>query len=286
VILFELLAKNGTIFIHLDWNVGHYAKVVADSVFGMERFRNEIIWYYTNKLGTGGNTFDKHHDNLYVYVKGDKWTQNPLYRPVRLQKLQPVTKKVKGERVWIRDEKGKRVYAMGRPETKLGDVWDVPYINPVASERVGYETQKPEKLLEYVISSASNKGDLVLDCFVGSGTTAVVAEKLGRRWVACDLSRFAIHTTRKRLLSIPGVRPFTLQNLGKYERQAWQAEEFGRESGARVRSYINFIIKLYGAESLNGYVWLHGKKRNRFIHVGSVDSPVSPLDVGQIVAEF
>ncbi len=134
VLLFELLANNGSIYIHLDWNVGHYAKVVADEVFGVDSFRNEIIWYYTNKLGTGGNTFDKHHDNLYVYVKGDHWTHNPLYRAVKEQKLQPVTKKIEGERVWLRNEEGKRIYAMGRPETKIGDVWEVPYINPMASE--------------------------------------------------------------------------------------------------------------------------------------------------------
>jgi adenine specific DNA methylase Mod len=151
VVLYELLANDGTIYIHLDWNVGHYAKVVADEVFDAEAFRNEIIWYYTNKLGTGGNTFDKHHDNLYVYVKGDVWTHNPLLRPVKEQKLQPVTKKIEGERVWLRDDEGKRRYEMGRPETKVGDVWEVPYINPMAEERLGYDTQKPEKLLENVI---------------------------------------------------------------------------------------------------------------------------------------
>lgn len=285
-LLFDLLANDGTIYIHLDWNVGHYAKTVADEVFGINSFRNEIIWYYTNKLGTGGNTFDKHHDNLYVYVKGDRWTHNPLYRSVKERKLQPVTKKIEGQRVWLRDKEGKRVYQMGRPETKVGDVWDVPYINPMASERLGYDTQKPEKLLEYIISASSNEGDLVLDCFVGSGTTAVVAENLGRRWIACDLSRFAIHTTRKRLLGIPNVRPFIVQNLGKYERQAWQAAEFGNEAAQRTRSYITFILKLYSAQPLNGYIWLHGKKGNRLLHVGAVDSPISPLDVGQIVAEF
>lgn len=169
----------------------------------------------------------------------------------------------------------------------LQDIWtDISKIHNQSPELLHYPTQKPEALLSRIVECSSNEGDLVLDCFCGSGTTAAVAEKLGRRWIACDLSRFAIHTTRKRLLSISGVKPFVIQNLGKYERQAWQAAEFGNETGQRIRSYIYFILKLYAAQPLNGYVWLHGKKGNRFLHVGSVDSPISPLDVGQIIAEF
>jgi SAM-dependent methyltransferase len=141
-------------------------------------------------------------------------------------------------------------------------------------------------LLKRIIETSSNPGDIVLDCFCGSGTSAAVAEECGRRWIACDLSRFAIHTTRKRLLGVKNVKPFVLQNLGKYERQAWQTAEFGEEAGVRIQSYISFILQLYSAQPLNGHIWLHGVKGKRFVHVGSVDSPISPLDVGQIVAEF
>jgi DNA modification methylase len=291
-ILRELLTDDGTIYIHLDWNVGHYAKVVADEVFSSAAFRNEIIWYYTNKLGTGGNTFDKHHDNLYVYVKGDKWTHNPLFRPVKDQKMQPVTKKIEGERVWLRDEQGKRIYEMGRAETKIGDVWEVPYINPVATERAGYDTQKPEKLLGNIINASSEEGGLVLDCFVGSGTTAVVAERLNRRWIACDLSRFAIHTTRKRLLGTPGIKPFVVQNLGKYERQAWQVAEFPangkdhlEEQRERETAYRKFILDLYHATPMSGHAWLHGTKSGRLVHVAAVDAPVTQADVKAIARE-
>jgi hypothetical protein len=117
-----------------------------------------------------------------------------------------------------------------------------------------------------------------------------VAEKLKRRSIACDLSRFAIHTTRKRLLSIPDVRPFLVQNLGKYERQMWAGAEFGegngRRSASRQRAYIEFILKLAQATPLNGYTWLHGVKGGRMVHVGAVDAPVSIGDVTQIAAEF
>jgi len=127
-----------------------------------------------------------------------------------------------------------------------------------------------------------------LDCFCGSGTTAAVAEKLGRRWITCDLGRFAIHTARKRLLSIEGVKPFEVQNLGKYERQAWQATEFGgeKEAAAVVAQYRRFILELYNARPIHGYSWLHGLRDGRMVHVGAVDSPISPDDVKQIAIEF
>jgi SAM-dependent methyltransferase len=166
-----------------------------------------------------------------------------------------------------------------------------------SSESVGYATQKPEALLERIIKASTREPsetytpDLVLDCFCGSGTTAAVAEKLGRRWMACDLGRFAIHTTRKRLLQIPNVRPFVVQNLGKYERQAWQATEFSTAENAesaekRQRAYIEFILSLYHAKPINGYAWLHGVKGGRMVHVGAVDAPVSMGDVTNIAAEF
>jgi adenine-specific DNA-methyltransferase len=168
------------------------------------------------------------------------------------------------------------------------NLWtDISPINSQAHEALGYATQKPERLLERIVNSSSNPGDLVLDCFCGSGTTPAVAEKLNRRWIACDLGRFAVHTTRKRLLSVPDVQPFTVQNLGKYERQAWAGAEFGEnEAAKRQRAYVEFILKLAQATPLNGYTWLHGVKGGRMIHVGAVDAPVSVGDVTQIAAEF
>jgi DNA modification methylase len=229
-----------------------------------------------------------------ILVNGDKVYPAPgRHWALGLQKDESVQgamdRLIKAGRIWY--EQGKmpayKRYLDEMPGLSLQDVWtDIRPVAPQSEERLNYETQKPEALLARIISSSSRERDLVLDCFVGSGTTAAVAEKLGRRWIACDLSRFAIQTTRKRLLRIQGVRPFVIQNLGKYERQAWQTAEFGKEATSRVRAYIDFIVQLYRAQRLNGHVWLHGKRGNRFIHVGSVDSPVSPLDVGQIVAEF
>ena len=161
-------------------------------------------------------------------------------------------------------------------------VWiDVPEVrnNPRYSESLGYPTQKPEALIERIIKASSNQGDIVLDCFVGSGTTAAVAEKLGRRWIAADMGRFAISTTRKRLLDIPGVKPFYVQNMGRYERQAWQSADL-------EQPYREFILKLYRAEPVAGYQWLHGARGGRMVHVGAVDAPVALDDVQKVVDEF
>jgi len=167
------------------------------------------------------------------------------------------------------------------------DLWaDVESLRSWHGERLGYPTQKPEPLLQRIVEASSNEGDLVLDCVCGSGTAAVVAEKLQRRWIACDIGRFAIHTTRKRLLSVPDVRPFVVQNLGKYERQLWQEAEFGESATVRTTAYRTFILDLYHATAVSGYAWLHGRKGGRMVHVGTVDAPVTSGDVKQIVAEL
>jgi DNA modification methylase len=193
---------------------------------------------------------------------------------------------------YLHESRGKQIEDIwGWDEDEInggsGNVWeDVNLANPMAIERTGYPTQKPEALLERIIKASSNEGDLVLDCFCGSGTTAAVAEKLGRRWITCDLGRFAIHTARKRLLAIPDVKPFVVQNLGKYERQVWQKAEFGDNAAALQHAYRRFILDLYHADALEGYSWLHGLKAGRYVHVGAVDSPVTRADVQQAAAEL
>lgn len=288
VLLRELLKDDGTIYVHLDWHIGHYAKAVLDEVFGKEKLINEIIWYYGNKLGTGGDVFDSQHDTLYVYGKSEYHTYHPQFKPVKVRKLQPVTQKIDSKRVWLRDEEGKRQYALSAEDRRIGDVWEIPIINPMASERLGYPTQKPEALLERIIQTSSDEGDLVMDCFGGSGTTAVVAEKLGRRWIVSDMGRFAVHLTRKRLLSVPNVRPFIIQNLGKYERQVWHSAEFpaGASWYSTQMSYRNFILELYRATPIKDYTWLHGIKKGRLVHVGSVDAPIALGEVKAIINEF
>jgi len=173
----------------------------------------------------------------------------------------------------------------------IEDIWtDIAPINSMASERVDYATQKPEALLERIILASSNPGSLVADFFCGSGTTLAVAEELGRRWIGCDLSRWAIHVTRKRLLDIPNCKPFEVLNLGKYERQYWQGVTFGdkkdkAQTEQALYAYLAFILKLYGAQPVPGVTHLHGKKGKAMVHIGAVDAPVTIDEIMQALDE-
>jgi DNA modification methylase len=284
----ELLTETGSIYVHLDWHVGHFAKLVLDEVFGAENFRNEIVWHYYNKMQGNINRFASNHDIIFWYSKTGKYK----FERIREERETP---KRQQKRAWdqatgtlkqARDEEGNLVYYT-ETERTIDDVWRLPYLMPAdRTQNLGYPTQKPESLLERILQASTDEGDLVLDCFVGSGTTAAVAEKLGRRWIAADLGRFAIHTSRKRLLAVPGVRPFIVQNLGKYERQLWQEAEFGESATTRTAAYRTFILDLYHATPVAGFSWLHGLKQGRMVYVGTVDAPVTNGDVKQIVAEF
>lgn len=282
ILLRELLADDGSIYVHLDWHVGHYAKCILDEVFGYENFRNEIVWHYrTGNLAK--NQFQRKHDTIFFYSKSDKINFTPIeqkeyYADVYGPKFKPSFE----GRKQGKDEKG--IFRM----SMVDDVWDISAVFTLSNEHLPYNTQKPEALLERIIKASSNEGDLVLDCFCGSGTTAAVAEKLNRRWITCDLGRFAIHTTRKRLLGIPNVKPFVVQNLGKYERQQWVLAEFENPENRlqQEKAYRHFIIELYHGKTLNGYTWLHGSKAGRMVHVGSVETPVTVEDIKASIKEF
>ena len=287
VLLRELLADNGSIYVHLDWHVGHYAKCILDEVFGYENFRNEIIWAYRRWTAVS-KLYQNSHDVIYFYAKSKNYTWNQPYEAYADDGAHYTEEDEKGRFRW-QYLKGKKYKLYMKEGARAKDWWDdIQYINSMAHERLEYATQKPEALLERIIKVSSNEGDLVMDCFCGSGTTAAVAEKLGRRWIACDLGRFAIHTTRKRLLGIPNVKPFVVQNLGKYERQAWVQAEFERPESrlAQERAYRKFILELYHATELAGYTWIHGVKSGRAVHVGGVEAPVAVEDVRQMVIEF
>jgi hypothetical protein len=204
--------------------------------------------------------------------------------------MQLKREKVDGKMVNVRDDEGKVAYQEKETRT-VDNVWRIRCLQPAnKQEWVNYETQKPVDLIERILAISSNEGELVLDCFCGSGSSLIAAERMKRRWIGGDLGRFAIHTTRKRLLSIPNVRPFMVQNLGKYERQLWAGSEFGEANGTetavRLRAYVEFILKLYNAKPIHGYTWLHGLRGGRMVHVGSVDGPVSTGDVTQMAVEF
>lgn len=180
--------------------------------------------------------------------------------------------------------------AGGMPVQTIWSDKAVQFVVSWGDEGLGYDTQKPEGLLQRVIEASSNPGDLVADFFCGSGTTLAVAEKLGRRWIGCDLGRWGIHVTRKRLLGIENCKPFEVLNLGKYERQYWQGVTFGDRKDKPLTEqalyeYLAFILKLYGAQPLSGLAHLHGKKGKAMVHIGAVDAPVTISEIDAAVDE-
>ncbi|HXF48686.1 MAG TPA: site-specific DNA-methyltransferase, partial [Verrucomicrobiae bacterium] len=291
VLLRELLADDGSIYVHLDVHRGPYVKTVLDEVFGIENFQNEIAWYYYNKLhDSRKKLLPKAFDQILYYVKSK--SSGYTYHALKEKRDSPVKKlkykKVGGKIQNVFDESGKAITYMSEERT-VDNVWRIRCLQPAnKEERVNFDTQKPVDLIERILSISSDENDLVLDCFCGSGSSLVAAERMRRRWIGCDLGRFAIHTTRKRLMQIPNVRPFVVQNLGKYERQAWQAAEFPVEVGRKENTeanYRKFIIELYHATPVSSYTWLHGTKNGRMVHVGAVDAPVTLSDVKAIASE-
>lgn len=240
VLMRELLAENGSIYVHIDWHVGAYVKVIMDDIFGKENFVNEVIWYY-RRWNIAGKAFATNHDNLLYYRKEkDNIVYNQLYIP-KSEKSSAQGKSWKS----VFDENGIRHSIMTEEPTKgvpMPDVWDLSMINPVAKERLGYATQKPEALLERIIKASSNVGNLVCDFFGGSGTTAAVAERLGRRWITCDIGKPASLIMRKRFID-QNAKPFLYQGIGDYQKEAFRNSKKLR----RIGDLSQTVLGLFGA---------------------------------------
>jgi len=228
IFLRELLASDGLIYVHLDQKKGHYIKIIMDEIFGESNFINEIIWKYVKYQMRKMNKFVKNSDRLLLYSK----TPNYSFYPITYKLKEPKKLLLKG---WdkelgkiqnIKNVNGK-TQKITIYDEKIDDVWNLPYIGATAKERIDYPTQKPEKVLEWVIKSATIEKDLIIDAFTGSGTTLAVAEKLGRRWVGIDCGKLAIYTIQKRLLNLKSEignrgkklkpKPFTLYHAGLYD---------------------------------------------------------------------
>ena len=292
-LLRELLSDNGSIFVHVDVNTGPYIKTLMDEIFGRDNFRNEIAWYYYNKMhDSRKKMLPRAFDQILYYVKDRRsdftYTRLEEERDRPVQQLKRV--KVDGRMVNARDGHGNIIYQEKTTRT-VDTVWRIRCLQPAnKKEWVHYRTQKPVDLLERIPKMASKPGDLVMDAFVGSGSTAVASERQGRRWIACDLGRFAIHTARKRLLDIENCKPFEVLNLGKYERQYWQGVTFGLKDNKPVTEqalyeYLAFMLKLYGASPLAGLLHLHGRRGTAMVHIGAVDSPVTIDEIDAVVDE-
>ncbi len=352
VLMKELLTENGFIYVHLDWHVGHYVKVMMDDIFGYENFRNEIIAkrIYKNLQYQFESikSLPQGHDVIFFYSKNPERKFPPIFvkkeeikhpdgywkdfwstanRPTMRYEILGV-KPASGQWKWEEERARKALsnyefycsevapknvtlyrywlltnqkleFIRKSPTGKI-EHWvppsDKKFLDTLWTDISAYsfnykfDTEKNEDLLQRIILASSNPGDIVADFFCGSGTTLAAAEKLGRRWIGCDLSRYAVHVTRKRFLDIENskdlenegqkygkkAKPFEILNLGKYERQLWQVKTFtGKGEKQALYEYLSFILKLYGAESVSGFTYLHGKKGIAFVYVGAVDSPVT-----------
>ena len=286
-IMKELLCRTGTIAVHVDYRVSHLIKSMLDELFGADSFINEVIWYYTG-AGVSLERFSRRHDNIFWYANGETWyfDADPLrtdYSAATRERFSHHIGNVRGGRNFGIQElnpKGKH------PD----DVVKVSIEAPSSNERTGYATQKPIALMKKLISGLAPSGGLVADFFVGSGTTLKACEITGRRWIGCDLGRWGVHVTRKRLLGIENCKPFEVLNLGKYERQYWQGATFGQSRASAVTEtalyeYLAFILKLYGARPVPGLAHLHGQKNKAMVHIGAVDAPVTIGDVDAAVDE-
>lgn len=196
----SVMSENATIYVHLDWHIGHYVKILLDEIFGEDKFVNEITWYYYNKMAPKSACFPRTSDKILVYTKSSEYIFHTQYEPRESTKKQLVRKFVDGKAINARDENGNVMYTESR-ERRVDDVWRIPMLQPADKvEPVGYATQKPEKLVERIISASSNEGMIVADFFGGSGVTAAVAKKMKRRFIHCDIGINSIQTTRDRLV--------------------------------------------------------------------------------------
>ena len=355
VLMHDLLAEDGSIYVHCDWRMNSLLRLTLDEIFGTLNFGNEISW--KRKTGSSsqiGSTTDRYgHDiDLLLFFKKGESTifnmqytasdpeyikkfyrhQDPDGRVYQLADLgnpapRPTLQyEYKGyqppKNGWaISREKMEQWEREGRlhfPKSKDGrirrkrfldelkgkpvsDFWDdIGQVASQSHERLGYPTQKPEGLLERIVKASSNEGDLVADFFCGSGTTAAVAEKLGRKWIATDLGKFAIHTTRKRMIGVQrqlkadgkDYRAFEILNLGKYERQHYigvnsnlRESEQQRQLEEREKKFTDLILRAYSAEKTDGFAAFQGVRAGRLVAVGPVNLPVTRLYVEEIILE-
>ncbi len=343
----DLLAEDGSIYVHCDWHIGHSIKLIIDEVFGKDQFHNHITWKRSTPRGNSYKRYPELTDYILFYTKFNDYIWNEQYSEYREEYVdkyysyldektgrmfQPTSLlghtgvnpvyEWKGiskpwrypeHRLDELDQEGLLYWPKegGIPRFKrfldeqkgvpLQSLWDdIPPVNSQAKEDTSYATQKPEALLERIIKASSNENDIVADFFCGSGTTMAVAEKLGRKWIGSDLGKFAIHTTRKRLIGVQrqlkadgkDFRAFEILNLGKYERAHYigvnlnlREEERQQQLEQKEKDFIALILKAYKAEGAENFRCFHGKKAGRLVSVGPINLPVTRLYVEEIILE-
>ena len=303
ILMRDILADDGSIYVHCDWRLSGSIKLILNEIFDTKFFRNEIIWHYST-LGRPDDRFAQKHDTIFCYGKSENTFFNLSEAKIPYSqdyiKSHFRDKDDKGRQCRKRVDAGKlRIYY---PDEGMipNDVWEIPYENSMSKNRTGYPTQKPEKLIERIIKSSSKENDIVCDFFVGSGTTAAVCEKLGRKWICSDLGKFGIHTTRKRMINIQrelkkngsNYRAFEILNLGKYQRQHFiydgkviRDEAKIRDKEKKESDFKQLILSAYNASEIDGFRTIHGKKNDNFVSIGPINQPLSRNHVEEVITE-
>ena len=329
VLMRDLLAEDGSIYVHCDWRMDAYIRNVLEEVVGRSHFMNTIVWQRDSAAKGAKKTakqWSREADSILVFRKSNNATYNTVYKEklgdIQLReymyedpdgrKFKKVTlgdyseksiQNFRDQNLIYKTKSGReyKKYYLDEAKFAIGSIWtDIVNLSKGQHEQVGYPTQKPEALLERIIKASSNEGDLVADFFCGSGTTAAVAEKLGRKWICADLGKFAVHTTRKRMIGVQrqlkadgkDYRAFEILNLGKYERQHFigvnpnlREEEQQNQLQEKEAAFLDLILNAYRAEKIENFAAFHGKKAGRLVAVGPVNLPVTRLFVEEIILE-
>ena len=329
ILMRDLMHDDGSVYVHCDWRMEAFIRVVLEEVFGRDNFMNTIIWQRDSAAKgakkTAGQwsregdaiiacrkTDQAHYQSVYKEELGETQLREYMYEDPNGRKFKKVTlgdyseksiQAFRDQNLIYRTKSGReyKKYYLDEAKFAIGSIWtDIVNLSKGQHEQLGYPTQKPEALLERILKASSNEGDLVADFFCGSGTTAAVAEKLGRKWIATDLGKFGIHTTRKRLITVQrelktagkAFRAFEVLNLGRYERQAY-LNVSGRLSGKKKEAALakkeqefrDLILKAYRAEPLPDAAFFHGKSGGRLVVVGPINLPVGRLFIEEVITE-
>ncbi len=290
ILMRELLSNAGSIYLHCDPTMSHYLKLIMDEVLGKDSFRNEIVWTYNRFSRKSGKQFARMNDIIFFYSKSDQNIFHVQHTESRNSRRYEkgwhtvtdggVTKLLvydmeKVEQADIDLSQYDKVVETEARESAMGQVWnDISIINPQSNERVGFPTQKPEILVERIIKASSNEDSIVLDCFVGSGTTAAVAEKLGRRWIAADINRGAIQTTIKRLQKLPDMQ----RGIAHY-----RVNNYDASTDLERR---DIVIKKYGVQTDRQEAFFDGTLDGTLVKIIDLTKPLTPLDIQTIKDEL
>ena len=278
ILMKELLSEQGSFYLHCDWHKAHHLRFLMDEVFGTENFLNEIVWCYHGPGSPGQRQFTRKHDNIFWYSKNKKriFNETDILTPYHETTADKFKSKGTGFAGDANLKNGKI------PE----DWWNFPVVSRIRTEITNYPTQKPKALLERIIKASSNPGSIVLDCFCGSGTAAIVAERLGRRWIMADMNRGAIQATAKRLQDIlqANTQQGTLEEPKEtYGFATYRVNNYDFKDQNELREVI---ISKYGIELSRSDRFFDGTRNGELVKIAELNRPLSPHDIQAIDEEL